>query len=79
MKLTQDTQTSDILKHLKTGESITSLEAFNKFGATRLSAIIFRLRKRGYKIKTDYIKEKNRYGSTVLIGKYYLPKEEDNE
>lgn len=42
MKLTQ---TNEVLEHLKTHGTITSIEAIMQYGATRLSAIIFDLRK----------------------------------
>lgn len=40
--------TGRVLKHLQENENISSMEAFELFGATRLSAIIFNLRKYGY-------------------------------
>lgn len=63
------TQTSEVLKYLKEEGSITSLQAINLFGATRLSDIIFRLRKQ-HNIETKQILTKNRYGNVVKYGKY---------
>ena len=40
----RDKKQQKVLEHLKKNGSITSLEAFEKFRATRLSGIIFRLR-----------------------------------
>lgn len=65
-------QTEDILKYMKDNGSISSMEAFKEFGATRLSAIIFALRKRGYEIDTEIWECKNRYGKTVDFAKYIL-------
>lgn len=48
----QYTQKNDVLQHLKKHNSITQIEALNLYGSLRLSAIIFELRKAGYKIKT---------------------------
>lgn len=45
-------QAQDILSHLKTGESITQLEALNKFGCFRLASRINELRDCGYDIET---------------------------
>lgn len=71
--MTNKTQTSDILKYLQTHKrGITSLEAINRFGATRLSDIIFRLRKKGYNIVTENNLVKNRYGRQVLVSTYKL-------
>lgn len=68
-------QRGAILEHLIKNKTITSKEAFEKFGATRLSAIIFDFRKKGIPIRTVDIKEKNRYGETVVFAKYILEKE----
>lgn len=66
-------KTEAVLNHLKQHGSITSLEAIENYGATRLSAIIFNLRKRGYKIDTvdtDFVDRygyKSRYGNYILV------------
>ena len=56
MRSRYDSQKSLVLNHLKNDNGITPLEALNKFGAFRLSAIIFDLRKDGYDIDTEIIK-----------------------
>ena len=61
-----------ILKHLKKKKSITSLEAFEDFGATRLSAIIFDLRSGGFDIRDVWEEVTNRYGETVRYKRYFL-------
>jgi len=66
------TQTQAVLDILKSGDSISSLEAFQEFGITRLSAIIFNLRKKGYVITSDNIKTTNRFGGTVTFSRYRL-------
>ena len=48
-------QKQKVLTYLKTGNTITSLEAFRWFGSLRLGAIIFDLRAEGYNIKTKII------------------------
>lgn len=60
-----------VLQYLKENKSITSLEAIEEFGATRLSAIIYNLRKE-YKITTQYETSKNRYGDSVSYARYIL-------
>ena len=47
----RDQKQQKVLEHLKAHGSITSLEAIQKFRATRLSSIIYRLRDR-YNITT---------------------------
>ena len=64
------TQIEDVLNHLKTYEKITSMEAINKFGATRLSDIIYRLRKKGHDISTLDTVATNRYGNRVNYATY---------
>ena len=44
------TKTAQVLKHLKEKGSIDSWTAIQQYGATRLSAIIFVLRRRGFDI-----------------------------
>ena len=56
MRCRYDSQKSLVLNHLKNDNGITPLEALNKFGAFRLSAIIFDLKKDGYDIDTEIIK-----------------------
>ena len=67
------TQNERILRYLKTHKrGITSIQAIELFGATRLSDIIFRLRKAGYDIETEQITKKNRYGHTTTYACYKL-------
>ena len=65
-------KTNEVLKHLQTYGCITSLEAIEKYKATRLSDIIFRLRKRGVKIQTIDIPFVDMYGTKSAYGKYVL-------
>ena len=55
-----NTQNQQILNYLKKGNSITSLEALQKFNCFRLSARIFNLREDGYNIITNHITENNK-------------------
>lgn len=65
-------KTEEVLKHLKEHGSITSIEAIEQYGATRLSAIIYKLRKRGFNIETITIPFTDRYGTKSQYGKYIL-------
>lgn len=65
-------QTKAILEHLKSGKSITSMEAFELYGCTRLSDKIFQLRNAGYDIKTISMETVNRYGQECRYAKYSL-------
>lgn len=72
------TQTEMVLWHLQNCGSITSWEAIQKYGATRLSAIIYSLRKKGYPISMKLEQSKTRYGEPVQYGVYTLMKEGDS-
>ena len=70
------TQTSEILEYMRRNrDGITSWEAFERFGATRLSAIIFELKKRGIRIASENKTVTTRYGRKVTVSRYYLPSE----
>ncbi len=47
-----DSQAGLILNHLLLGNEISPIEALNKYGCYRLGAIIFNLKREGYKIHT---------------------------
>ena len=57
------------------GKSITSLEAFKKFGITRLSAIIYRLRhdecRNVWDVRDIWITVKTRYGK-AHVKRYFI-------
>lgn len=61
-----------VLQWLRTNASISSMEAIQNFGATRLSAIIFNLRKAGYDIETVTCEGTDRFGNPMRYARYYL-------
>lgn len=65
-------KTKEVLKHLEKKGSITSWEAIKLYGATRLSAIIFNLRERGYVIDSLWMENTDRYGNLSRYVKYVL-------
>lgn len=71
----QKSQIKDILAYLKEYGSITSMEAFERFHATRLAAVIFNLRKLGYNITTETCNGRNEYGP-YTYAEYILEDEE---
>lgn len=58
--------------HLRKHGSITSLEAINLYGDTRLSAIIYNLRANGMNIVTEKMPFVDRFGNKSTYGKYIL-------
>lgn len=73
------TQYNRVLEHLRTKGKLTQKQAINLYGAYRLSAIIYDLRKQGYKIETDFKTSKNRFGDICTYAVYALEKEKRNE
>tara|TARA_Y100000401_G_C8297313_1_gene212056 strand:- start:337 stop:588 length:252 start_codon:yes stop_codon:yes gene_type:complete len=80
MKHRKNSKTTRILKHLLEGNSINSVDAFEKFNTTRLSSVIKHLRDSGYKISTYYRENSilgfykmisgNRFDNQDLFNKY---------
>lgn len=68
------TQKEIIRKRLEKEGSVTSWQAFVNYGITRLSAIIYDLRREGMDISSEIITKRNRYGNTCNFAKYTLAK-----
>ena len=49
------TQKEKVATYLKSGKSLTPIQALTKFGTLRLAAIIFNLKAEGLKIKTEIL------------------------
>ena len=67
-----------IKMHLEEHGSITSMEAFELYGCTRLSARIWNLRHSGMNITGESTKSKNRYGKNVHFSTYRLVMNDGN-
>lgn len=76
MKEKKMTKQERVLRHLREFGSITSWEAIKEYGATRLSAIIFNLKRKGCIFKDEQVKSTDRYGYPVTFKRYILVKEE---
>lgn len=60
-------QNEEILAHLKTGKSISPMEALGRFGCFRLGGRIYELKHQGYNIVTDMVtKNGKRYAEYRL-------------
>lgn len=63
-----------VLWHLKTFKTLTSYQAFKEYGITRLSAIIFNIRKEGFDITSQKESTINRFNRSVDFAIYtYTP------
>jgi len=72
MKQKQKSATTDIANHLKRGRKLTTLQAIESFGCTRLAAVIFDLKAQGMDIISKPKKVVTRYGKTVILAEYSL-------
>ena len=68
----QKTQKSEVLKFMQTHKGITSIQAFERFGITRLADIIYKLPQEGFEIESEQLTTKNRYGHVVNYARYSL-------
>lgn len=72
-KLARNTYIYQIMQWLKSGRSITSKQAIDEFGCTRLSAVIFRLvNEYGLPVAKTMVSVRNRNGRRVDVASYYL-------
>ena len=66
-----------VINHLRQYGSITSMQAFELYGITRLSSIIHHFRRAGMPIHTIMTDGKTRFGNSCKFAKYILAKEND--
>ena len=67
-----------ILEALLDGDSITPIDALDKWGCFRLAAAIYNIKKNGYKVKTTIVKNKltkKRYARYSLENREPIKKE----
>lgn len=74
----QKSQIRDVVSYLKENGSITSMRAWELFHATRLSAIVFKLRQLGYDIETIEKTGANEYG-VYTYAEYVLIEVPEND
>ena len=72
IKVDKRTKKDKILNDLQHGRRVDTYTAFKKYGATRLSGIIFNLRKEGYRIGSYYKTRKARDGSHCTWVEYKM-------
>jgi len=61
-------QSQLILNHLKSGRSITPIEALNLYGCFRLGARIFDLKTRGYFIRRELVHDNGKQYASYSLG-----------
>lgn len=72
------TKTQAIKNHLLENKSITSWQAIQQYGETRLSAVIFILRNKGWNIESVWKEGKDRNGNDCRFVEYMLMENEDD-
>ena len=70
------TQQERILKHLKSGKSLTRLDSWDKLGVIETPARISELRLKGWPIVTKMTAVKNRYGESVKVARWSMQESE---
>lgn len=70
--MTKQTQNKTVLEHMQRDGFITSWQAIQLYGITRLSGRIYDLREKGYKIKSTTQPCRNRFGNTCNVARYEL-------
>ena len=66
------TQTRQVLDHLKSGRTLTALQALTDYGIIQLPARIWELRQAGYPVDKEMVSRLNRYGERVHVAEYRL-------
>lgn len=65
------TQRGEVLRWLKTHKKgLTSLEAIERFGCTRLAAVIAHFERKGMAFEHKNERVKDRYGRSVMVTRY---------
>lgn len=68
------TQCDRILEAMRRGEAVTQLDAWAKFGCSRLAARAKDLRDEGHDITSEWVEVKNRFGEACRVKSYFLAK-----
>lgn len=66
------TQNEKVLDYMERFGSITQIEALSDLGIMRLASRINDLKKKGYCVKKEMVKSKNRFGESVQFARYSL-------
>lgn len=70
----KETHKTRCLEYMKEHDSITSLQAIQDLGNTRLAQTIFKLKAEGHEITTQTVEVGNRWGGKTHVTKYTLTK-----
>lgn len=66
-------QAAAVLGHLRRGDGLTSTEALDLYGISRLAAVVFDLRQEGHEIRTERVQVQRTHGEGMAnVGRYWL-------
>lgn len=68
------TQLDALLSYFIQNGGLTTFEAFERFGCTRLAARVLELSRKGYVFKKEPVEIVTRYGAKVTVTRYTLMK-----
>lgn len=68
--MSRKSQNERLLKHMKRGNAISSMLAFQLYGITRLSTRIWELKRTGVAIESERVIRKRKDGSVVSFLEY---------
>jgi hypothetical protein len=66
-------QKQRVLDYLRSGNTITSLDAFHELGITRISAVVYNLKRDGHHLIKENVTVKNRFEEDCTIARWSLP------
>lgn len=65
-------QVEMIIDYINENGSITTMQAFNELGVTRLASRISDIKKSGHEVQSETVAGKNRYGKPVYFKRYWF-------
>ena len=72
IKIHKATHKTRLLSYLNKYSDITTIQAIQDLGNTRLAHSIWELKNDGYEIETENVKVSTRWGTTTTVAKYRL-------
>lgn len=61
-----------ILDALQAGQSLTSLDAWQRFGTSRLAALVHQLRREGWKVDSASVEVETAHGHVAHVARYSM-------
>ena len=65
-------QEERVLTFIIEHKGITSLDAFSNLGVSRLSAVIFNLKKKNVEVTGEFVEVKNRFNEVCRVKRYFI-------